>query len=250
MASMMHYGDSLRGISRLLLDAIYPPECPSCRVPVETMHNLCTECFAKLRMITKPMCACCGIPFVVPTGEDGKCPECLVEPPAFDRARSVMVYDGTSAPLIHALKFQDQWAGLERYTAMLCAGGADLLASTDFIAPVPLHWRRLWRRKYNQSALLAYGISRKSGILCIPNLLCRTRYTKPQMRLKRSERAKNVRNGFAVSDKFVSEIAGKTILLIDDVVTTGATVDACAMVLKKAGAAQVNVLTLARTVKE
>ncbi len=242
--------DRLSGIARLLLDIIYPPECPSCRTPVETVHNLCSECFAKLRLITKPMCACCGIPFVVPTGEDGKCPECLAEPPAFDRTRSVMVYDGVSAPLIHALKFQDQWAGLERYTAMLCASGTELLAGADMIVPIPLHWRRLWRRKYNQSALLAYGISRQTNILCLPDLLWRTRYTKPQMRLKRSERAKNVRNVFAVAEKFSTSIKDKNILLIDDVVTTGATVAACAMVLKKAGAAQVNVLTLARTVKE
>ena len=131
----------------MLLDMIYPPECPSCRTPVETMHNLCSECFAKLRLITKPMCACCGIPFVVPTGEDGQCPECLNDPPAFDRARSVMVYDGISAPLIHALKFQDQWAGLERYTAMLCATGKELLVQADIIVPIPLHWRRLWRRR-------------------------------------------------------------------------------------------------------
>ena len=242
--------ERLSGIARLVLDVIYPPECPSCRVPVETMHNLCAACFAKLRMITKPMCACCGIPFAVPTGEDGKCPECLLEPPMFDRARSVMVYDGVSAPLVSALKFHDQWAGLTRYASMLCATGSELLAQADIIAPIPLHWRRLWWRKYNQSALLAYGISREKGIPCLPDLLWRTRYTKPQMRLKRSDRGKNVRNVFAVTEKFCTAIAGKNILIIDDVVTTGATVDACAKVLKKAGAAKVNVLTLARTVKE
>ncbi len=241
---------TIHGITRLTLDVLFPPACPSCHAPVETMHNLCSECFAKLRMISQPMCGCCGIPFVVAIDSDLHCPECLDAPTAFTRARSVMVYDGVSAPLISALKFHDQWAGLTRYSAMLCAAGAELLATADIIAPVPLHWRRLWWRKYNQSALLAYGVSRRANLSCIPDLLYRTRYTKPQMRLKRSERLKNVKGVFAVTEKYAALVANKHILLVDDVITTGSTVESCATVLKKAGAREISVLTLARTVRE
>ena len=242
--------DTLRGVGCLALDVLFPPDCPSCRAPVDAAHNLCRECFSKLRMITRPMCDCCGIPFVVAIDDGAQCPECLVAPPHFARARSVMVYDGVSAPLISALKFHDQWAGLARYEAMLCTAGADLLTTADIITPVPLHWRRLWRRKYNQAALLAYGVSRNADIPCIPDLLVRTRYTKPQMRMKRAERLANVKKLFAVSEKHLAEITDKHILLVDDVVTTGATADACAKALRKAGAREVSVLTLARTVRE
>lgn len=241
---------TIHGVSQLLLDILFPPACPSCHVPVDTMHNLCGECFTKLRMIAHPLCGCCGIPFVVAAEGDMHCPECLDTPPAFTRARSVMVYDGISAPLISALKFYDQWAGLERYTAMLCATGAGMLATADIIAPVPLHWRRLWWRKYNQSALLAYGVSRRANLPCIPDLLYRTRYTKPQMRLKRSERLRNVKGVFALTAAHAPTVVDKHIVLVDDVITTGSTVEACAAVLKKAGAREVSVLTLARTVRE
>jgi len=242
--------DGAIGIARLALNLIYPPECPSCRAPVAAMHNLCSECFTKLRMIGKPFCTCCGVPFAVPMTDDSQCPHCLDMPPQFTRARSVMVYDAVSAPLISALKFHDQWAGLKRYDRMLQTSGAELLATADVIAPIPLHWRRLWQRKFNQSALLAYGVSRLANVPCIPHLLVRTRATKPQMRLKRAERLLNVRKAFAVRTKFLSHINGKHIVLIDDVMTTGATANVCAAALRKAGAREVSVLTLARTVRE
>lgn len=242
--------EMMRGVGALLLNTVFPPACPSCHAPVDTMHNLCTECFSRLRMIAQPLCESCGIPFAVPVAEGSQCPECLVQPPAFTRARSVMVYDAVSTPLISALKFYDQWAGLVRYEAMLCATGAGLLQTADLLVPVPLHWRRLWWRKYNQSALLAYGVSRRMGLPCIPDLLYRTRYTPPQMRLKRSERAANVKNLFAVSERYREQIRDRHLVVIDDVITTGSTAEACAKTLRDAGAREVSVLTLARTVRE
>ncbi|OYW14404.1 MAG: hypothetical protein B7X02_00115 [Rhodospirillales bacterium 12-54-5] len=240
----------LRELTQLALNVVYPPECPSCRAPVDTMHNLCSDCFARVRMIAKPLCACCGVPFVVPMEGENQCPQCLDVPPAFTRARSVMVYDAVSAPLITALKFHDQWAGLRRYDMMLQHAGAELLETADILAPIPLHWRRLWQRKYNQSALLAYGVAKRVNVPCIPHLMVRTRRTKPQMKLKRAERLKNVRNAFAVTPKCVEQVRDKHIVLIDDVMTTGATADVCAQALRKAGAREVSVLTLARTVRE
>lgn len=247
MASRMAaMAEQVGGSGRALLDIAFPPRCPSCHVPVGALHNFCTDCFGKLRMIATPMCGCCGIPFTIPI--EGHCPECLAQPPAFSRARAVMVYDGISAPLVSALKFRDQWAGLERYVAMMRAAGSPLLEQAELVIPVPLNWRRLWWRKFNQAALLAYGVAGPLPVL--PAALVRTRRTRPQMRLTRAERLKNVKGAFRVAAAALPHIANKHILLVDDVVTTGATVAACAQALLKAGAKQVDVLALARTVKE
>ena len=196
------------------------------------------------------MCACCGIPFVVPVAEGTQCPMCLETPPQFDRARAAMVYDAISAPLITTLKFHDQWAGIHRMATMMRAAGGALLTEADMMIPVPLHWRRLFARKYNQSALLAYELSRMTGVPCAPDVLRRVRYNRPQMRLDRATRLTNVRRAFGVSASASAQIQGKTVLLVDDVITTGATADACAKTLKKAGAGAVHVLALARTVRE
>ena len=238
------------GGGRMLLDVAFPPRCPSCRAPVAGVHQFCVECFARLRMISAPMCECCGIPFAVALVAGGKCPECLDEPPSFARARAVMVYDAVSAPLITSLKFNDQWMGLRHYAAMMAASGGALLQEAEMIVPVPLNWRRFWARKYNQAALLAYALARQSGVACVPDALRRARATTPQMRLARAERKENVKGAFAVSRRRLRRVAGKHILLVDDVVTTGATVEACAQALLKAGARQVDVIALARTVKE
>jgi ComF family protein len=239
-----------RGLLRLAVDVIYPPRCPSCQAYVTAAGNFCTECFQKLRMIEAPMCACCGIPFVIAVEENTRCPECLDVPPAFDMARAAMVYDAVSAPLVSALKFHDQWAYLARYVALMLRAGKPVLEGADLLVPVPLHWRRLLRRKFNQSALLAYGLAGETGIVCTPELLQRTVYTKPQMRMTRQERLKNVKHAFAVPEAAEKMLRNKMVVLVDDVVTTGATANACATALKRAGAKEVRVLALARTMKE
>lgn len=237
-------------LSRAALDIAFPPGCPSCREQVSAPGNFCAPCFEALKLIAKPYCAGCGIPFAFDIGPEAKCPECLADAPAFDGARSVMVYDALSAPLVSALKFSDQWTGLSRYAQMMAASAAEWADAAEVIVPVPLHWRRLWRRRYNQSALLGYELSRVLGKPCVPQGLKRVRATRPQMRLSREERVKNVKGAFAVNPRAQEFLRNKTVLLIDDVVTTGATVDVCAGVLKKAGAGKVYVLSLARTVKE
>lgn len=201
-------------------------------------------------MISAPMCGCCGIPFVVAIGDEALCPECLAEPPEFDKAQAVMVYDAISAPLVSALKFGDQWAGIQRHATMMAAVGGGMLKDADMLIPVPLHWRRLVQRKFNQSALLAYGVSKASGVPCAADILKRVKYTPPQMRLDRKTRIVNVKRAFATAPEMAHRVKDKIVVLVDDVVTTGATVNACAKELKKAGAKQVRVLALARTVKE
>lgn len=229
-----------------LLNVAFPPACPACHAPVSAQDNFCSDCFAALHQISAPYCACCGIPFAFDSGPDAQCPACLTEPPSFDSVRAPLVYDAVSAPLIRSLKFHDRYTGLNRAIAMMAS--AHGTRPIDLIVPVPLHWRRLVMRRFNQSALLGFALSRVLAVPCLPAALKRTRYTTPQMRLPRAERLKNVRDAFAVPDAAV--ISGKHVLLVDDVVTTGATVTACAATLKKAGAASVHVLALARTVKE
>lgn len=237
------------GVLQLVANAIYPPRCPSCRAYVDAEGNFCSPCFNSLRVITAPLCACCGTPFVIAAEAETLCPSCLDNPPDYSRARAALAYDAISAPLITALKFHDQWGGLSRYATLMLQAGKDVLQGADLLIPVPLHWRRLWQRKYNQSALLAYAVSERMSIPVQTNLLARVQYNKPQMRLKREERLKNVRRAFAVTDK-AKLLQDKIVVLVDDVVTTGATANACAKVLKAAGAKEVRVLTLAKTVKE
>ncbi len=241
---------STAAIARLAADMVFPPRCPSCREYVAADGNFCSTCFSKLRIIDAPFCACCGIPFVVAIEADMRCPTCLDTPPDFDVARAAMVYDAISSPLISALKFHDQWAGLERYVQMMLRLGRPCMVGADMLVPVPLHWRRLLRRKFNQSALLAYGLSAQTGVACVPEMLQRVRYTKPQMRLNRATRLANVKRAFAVPEGAAALLHDKVVVLVDDVVTTGATANACARALKKAGAREVRVLALARTVKE
>lgn len=243
-------GAVVGGVSRLLADALFPPRCPSCQSYVMADGNFCGECFSKLRMIDAPFCACCGIPFVIVAEADTRCPTCLDAPPQFDVARAALVYDAVSAPLVTALKFNDQWAHLNRYVQMMLRSGAPLLAGADMLVPVPLHWRRLLHRKFNQSALLAYGLAAQTGVICAPHMLQRTLYTKPQMKLDRKERLQNVKRAFAVPNVARALLQHKTVVLVDDVVTTAATANACAKALKLAGAKEVRVLALARTVRE
>lgn len=253
MTSMKRYRSVLSGaasVARLVADIAFPPSCPACHGAVEADGNFCFDCFAKLKMIGAPLCQCCGIPFVFAIEAQMKCPICLESPPAFDTARSALVYDEVSAPLVSALKFHDQWAGLSRHARMMVGAGHEVLKEAELLIPVPLHWRRLVRRKYNQSALLAYSISAQTKIPCAIGLLQRVKPTPPQMRLDRQTRLRNVRKAFAVPLAAEADIKDKIVVLVDDVITTGATVDACAQVLKKAGAKEVRVLTLARTVKE
>ena len=250
MTSVKRHFGMIGALGRVALDSAFPPQCPSCRDLVAANGNFCAACFEKLRMITTPMCPRCGIPFTVMMEHGLQCADCLTKPPFFEQARAVMVYDAVSAPLISALKFHDQWTGIAQHAAMMVGAGGEVLRGADFLVPVPLHWRRLFHRKYNQSALLAYGISVRTGIPCAPELLQRVRATTPQMKLDRAMRRGNVKKAFAISPQVRARLEGKVLVLVDDVITTGSTVDACAQALKKAGAKEVRVLALARTVRE
>lgn len=249
----------LRPAARLALDAVLPPQCLSCAELVSEPGALCAACWARLNFIAAPFCRICGWPFDSdPSSSDGAaeapptdlvCGACLREPPLFDRARAVLAYDDASRGLILGFKHADRTHGAPAFARWLARAGGELLIAADIIAPVPLHWSRLLARRYNQAALLGLGLAKLTGKSVVPDLLVRRRPTPSQARLSRSERLRNVAGAFAVRPSRLAAARGRRIVLVDDVLTTGATVSACAKTLRRAGAVSVDVLTLARVVR-
>ena len=237
------------GIGRPVLDALLPPRCLVTNAAVDRPGQLSPAAWQAIDFIDPPICACCGVPFEVDPGPGALCGACLRTQPAYNRARAVMRYDEGARPLVLRFKHADRTEAAPAFARWMARAGAAQLEACDLIVPVPLHRWRLLRRRYNQSALLAMQLGRLSGKPVAPDLLRRRRNTPSQGRLSRGQRQLNVRGAFAVAPGRVSEVAGNGILLIDDVLTTGATVEACARVLKRAGAARVEVLTLARAVR-
>jgi ComF family protein len=232
---------------RLLLDAVLPPHCLACGATVAAPGALCAACWPALSFLTPPWCACCGYPFEYDAGPDALCAGCIASPPPWRRARAALRYDEASRGLILAFKHGDRTEMAPALVRWL-AGAADL-SEIDLVAAVPLHWRRLFARRYNQAALLALGLARLSGKPAIPDLLRRRRATASQGHLGALARERNVAGAFAVNPARRGALAGARVLLVDDVVTTGATVAACCRVLRREGAAAVDVLAVARVVR-
>jgi len=236
-------------LSGRVLDLLLPPRCLACGVEVVRPGALCPACWDEVSFIAPPYCALCGYPFEFDPGPDALCAACLREPPAFDRARAVMRYDARGRALVLGFKHGDRTEGAPSYAAWLARAGAELLADAELLAPVPLHWRRQFARRYNQAALLAGALARHDGVPLVPDLLRRRRATPSQGHLSAAARARNVAGAFAVDPARAAGLKGRRVLLIDDVLTTGATAAACAAALRRAGAAGVDVLVLARVVR-
>ena len=238
--------------ARWALDAVLPPRCLSCEATVDTQGQLCATCWRAVRFLADPMCSCCGLPFPFESPADGGnllCAGCIAEPPRFRKARAVFAYDDGSRGAVLAFKHGDRTDAAPAFGAWMARAGAALLADADLMVPVPLHRVRLFRRRYNQAALLAHAAARASGRPISADALERTRNT-PQQGATRVARLANVRGVFRVRPSRVQLVQGKRVVLIDDVLTTGATAEACASVLLRAGATHVDVLTLARVVRE
>jgi ComF family protein len=242
-----------------LLDLLLPPRCLKCGTQVEQQGALCPGCWKDLTFLSAPLCARCGYPFEFEPFEfepvefekahDSLCAQCIRRPPAFGRARAVFRYDDASRGLVLSFKHRDRTDAASAFGAWLARAGAPLLADADLIMPVPLHWLRLFRRRYNQAALLAGALSRASGRPAVYDALIRSRPTPSQGGLGREARRRNVRGAFRVRPGRAAALAGRRILLVDDVLTTGATAEECARALYGAGAAAVDLLTLARVVR-
>ncbi len=238
---------ALRRAAGAVLDLLLPPHCLRCGAPVAATGALCAACWRAITFLGSPCCACCGLPFAYELGAGALCGACAREHPAYARARAALRYDDESRRLILALKHGDRLNLAPAMGLWMRRAGAILIAEADVIVPVPLHWTRLFARRYNQAAVLAHALVQGRPPVGA-DFLVRRRRTPSQGKKSAAARRRNVASAFAVGRR--ADIAGKRVLLVDDVLTTGATIEECARVLLRAGAAQVDALTLARTVRE
>lgn len=229
------------------LDALYPPTCLACRAATGAHGALCPRCWSAIRFIERPFCERLGTPFEQDLGDGLLSPQAMADPPVYARARAVARFeDGPARKLAHRLKYSDRSELARPIARWMARAGADILADADLIAPVPLHPLRLWRRRFNQAAMLAREVSRVSGKPCDVGALLRVKATPSQVGLSRTQRAENVQGAFRIAAG--AEVRGRKVVLIDDVLTSGATVNAAARVLLRAGASRVDVLVFARVV--
>jgi ComF family protein len=236
---------ALHHAARAALDIALPTLCVACREPVAG-EGLCAGCWAKLSFIAPPFCPRLGIPFVYDPGPGLLSMQAIADPPAYQRARAAVRYDEVARTLVHALKYHDRTDLAPSMGRWMARAGRELLDDADL--PVPLHWRRGFSRRFNQSGALARSISQHSGVPVARDALRRIRPTEHQVGLTRAERASNVQGAFQVAMERRAEIQGRRVILIDDVLTSGATADACARALLRARACQVDVLVFARVV--
>jgi len=240
----------LAGAGAACADIIVPPCCLSCRARTVAHGSLCPSCWRDVQFIRPPLCDILGMPLPFEVGERTVSAAAIAGPPAYDRARAATHFSSEMRTLVHKFKYGDRQDLRGLFGRWLHDAGRDLLPGTDVIVPVPLsRWRLLWRR-FNQAAVLARELSRQTGIAMDPMLLKRVRATRSQVGMTRDQRRRNVAGAFSVSRSQRHRLRGRAVLLLDDVITTGATVEACARVLKRAGAAQVNVLALAMVTSE
>ncbi len=240
----------LKTLATKCLDIILPPKCISCGTFVDDANTICPSCWGDLNFISEPSCKICGYPFQFKAEGIELCAGCLNERPLFEKAKSVWVYDQHSKHMVTSFKYSDKTHTADIFGALMSNTGASFIESSDFVVPVPLHPLKLFQRRYNQAALLAQSIARKNNIPIIPDLLIRTKNSPPQASLNRKQRLENIKSAFDINPKFKAALKDKTITLVDDVMTTGATINECAKILLNGGAYAVYVITLARIVEK
>ena len=230
---------------RGFVDLVTPSQCLGCGVPVGEPASLCIACWVKLQHVDEPVCDMLGTPFAYDQGPGSLSVAALANPPEWDRSRAAVLFDDVSRGLVHGLKYEDRQEAGVLMARMMARAGRALIAEADVLLPVPLYRWRLWQRRFNQSAFLAHEIARISDKPWRSDVLFRAKRTKSQVGLDHAARRKNVKGAFTVAPGAVAAIAGRKLLLIDDVRTTGATAEACALALKAAGSAKVSLLSFA-----
>ncbi|WP_157038223.1 MULTISPECIES: ComF family protein [Chelativorans] len=227
-----------------------PPVCIGCRNLVTAPGTLCPECWPELRFLEQPWCPVMGTPFPHDMGEGFLSGEAIANPPPFARARSAVAYRGVAGRMVLSLKFSDRTDLAPWMARWMLRAAVELIPDANIVVPVPLHRRRFFSRRFNQSAELARAFAKLAGLDYQPSALVRRRITRQQVGLGAREREENVRGAFVVPPAAERILTGKRVILIDDVFTTGATVAAATRALKRGGAGEVDVLTFARALKE
>lgn len=241
----MHAIKSARQLAGLALDVIMRPLCLSCAARIDQPGSLCAVCWSQLSFIDEPCCAMWGEPFAYDAGAGLLSARALARPAPWSRLSAAVIFNDQAARLIHALKYHDRMETAGLMARLMRRAGQNILREDGMLVPVPLHRFRLWRRRYNQAALLADALAQMSGLACRPELLVRHRHTRSQVGLQQKEREANIRAAFSVPETAQLAVAGKRIVLLDDVLTTGSTLWAAAETLLKAGAGQVDVAVFA-----
>ncbi len=236
-----HAGNLAAPLARLL----FPPVCAGCRRHVREPGTLCPSCWQEVRFIEPPLCAVLGTPFAYDVGDEAISPAALADPPPFARARAAVAYSGVARQLVQNLKYRDRTDLAPWMARWMARAGAELLLDADVIVPVPLHRRRFFVRRFNQSAELARHVARLADLPFDPLAVVRAKRTRQQVGLGTKERAANMRGAFKVPEQARIGVSGRRVLVVDDVYTTGATVSAVTKALRQAGAREVDVLTFA-----
>ena len=238
--------------ARSATEFVYPAACPGCGDPVAAHGGLCANCWGDISFISGPACGACGAPLIAELGEGALCDSCVTAPPAWSEGAAAVIYEGAGRRLVLALKHADRLDLAPLAGGWMARAGGDLIADADLIAPAPLHWRRRMKRRFNQAAELARETACAAGrenALAL-DLLVRSRVTASQDGKNRAERHRNVADAFHPARRWAARLRGARVLLVDDVMTTGATLSACAEACRAAGAANVNVLVMARVARK
>jgi ComF family protein len=245
----MHAAASLaRRALRPVLDFALPPRCPGCGAVTEEPHRFCLACWSALTFLGEPCCARCALPFEYGEEAEILCGRCLAEPPAYDRLRAAVAYGDIARAVALKLKYGGR-PGVAETMARFMERHLDA-APAPILAPVPLHRWRIWRRGYNQAALIAGALARRAGLEARLDLVERVKATPVLRGMSPRERRDAVRGAFRVNPKRKAALKGRAVVLVDDVYTSGATAEACARILRRAGAERVDVLCWARVVRE
>lgn len=235
--------NAVQGLGRGFVSLVYPPQCVACEAATADPHALCAACWGDIRFITRPYCQRLGTPFAVDFGAEMLSPAAIADPPRFDHARAVALHEGKAQELVARFKYGERLDLARVMARMMASAGADILAEADLLIPVPMHRLRLFRRRYNQAALLANALAPLVGKPVALEALNRIKRTPQQVGLNREQRRANLAGAFALSPEGKLAVEGRHVVVIDDVRTTGSTLNACAHILRKAGAARIDALT-------